>query len=81
MIICKCGKSVETHRTLQSITKGKIISLCVDCFEKKAPNLIKGHGYIEVLNHSKDELLDHWCSYNGITGENKEELLSLIKPS
>jgi hypothetical protein len=77
-IICKCGLSTNKYRTLQSTTKGKIITLCENCYKKHSKSLIKGHAYIEVLNHSKDELLNHWCAYNGIHGENKDELFRII---
>ena len=43
------------------------------------------HGKIQILKELENEMkindndLEHWCSYNGIQGENKDELLSIVK--
>jgi len=77
-IMCKCGLVTSSYRTLKSDNSGKIITMCEKCFLKYSVSLIKGHSYYEVINHSKDELLDHWCAYNNITGCNKDELINII---
>ena len=78
MAICKCGFKTENPIVLVSLTKGKKISMCNECYDKRGYNLHKGHGYVLDIEHSKEEQLDHFCSYNGIEGENKEELLRIV---
>ena len=74
--ICKCGKEATVNYT--SLSKLKKISLCQDCSKKRGGNLIKGHNYVIEQNHSIDDLIDHWCAYNGVHSDNKEELINLI---
>lgn len=74
--ICNCGnKAIHTY---ESLSKPKQVSLCEKCNETRAKNLIKGHNYILKMKRTADELLDHYCSYNGIQDENKEELISIV---
>ena len=74
--ICNCGnKAIHTY---ESLSKPKQVSLCEKCNDTRAENLIKGHNYVMKMKRKADELLDHYCSYNGIKDENKEELISIV---
>lgn len=74
--ICNCGnKAIHTY---ESLSKPKQVSLCDKCNETRAKNLIKGHNYVLKMKRTAYELLDHYCSYNGIQHENKEELISIV---
>lgn len=43
-----CGKEAQDIVTLKSKTKGKTITFCEKCFERKGRSLINGHGYEKI---------------------------------
>jgi len=73
---------LELEEKLSKQATKKIKQATIESLENRIKNLnkeLKAYRSMKLIENGRDDDLNHWCSYSGITESNKRELISIIQ--